>query len=50
MSKACCLSTKRFKQERICKHESSSKSVKAEAKICLQLFGKAALKRHLITT
>ena len=39
MGKACCLSTKRFKLERISKHESSSKSVLAEAKICLQLFG-----------
>ena len=38
------------KQERISKHESSSKSVKVVANIHvgLQLCGKAALKRHII--
>ena len=51
MRKPYCLCTKKnqTKLERICKHESSSKSAQVVANIYinLQFCGKAALKRHI---
>ena len=48
MRKPYCLCTKKIKLEKICKHESSSKSVKvvADIHVSLQFCSKAALKRR----